>query len=277
LRVAAQQSLEPSSSHVRKLDPRLLEGRLVVLSPHLDDAALSLGATIAHASGTGSDVTIVTVRAGNPESTVPAGEWDRGCGFSTVGEAARERRREDERACEILGATPQWLPFPDANHPEKKRDDTIWPEIATRLANADLVFAPGFPLEHPSHAWLTRLVLERAPADTRLAFYVEQPYTNLLVMRRGYSLDTIGRTLRIVLRTPIGRRLQQPGSNETIRELVSAIDWKASPADRRERRAKDEAIRAYASQLDLLGLGLISRIRLYEWGWGGEGIGLPAQ
>jgi LmbE family N-acetylglucosaminyl deacetylase len=263
---------------VTKLDVRLLEGRLVVLSPHLDDAALSLGATIARASRAGSNVTVVTVRAGNPESTVPAGEWDRACGFSTAGEAACERRREDERACEILGAAPEWLPFPDADYPESEKDDTIWSEVAGRLVGADLVFVPGFPLEHPNHAWLTQLVLERAQADMRLAFYVEQPYMNLRVMERGYTLRTLGRTLRIALRTPAGRRLQRPDASELIPESVAGrIEWVASPANGRERRAKDEAIRAYASQLDALGRRLIPRIRLYEWGWGGEGIGLPAR
>lgn len=263
---------------MRKLDPRLLEGRLVVLSPHLDDAALSLGTTIAHASRTGSKVHVVTVRAGNPESGAAAGEWDRMCGFATAGEAARERRREDERACEILGAVPEWLPFVDADYPESEKDDTIWSEIAARLTSADLVFVPGFPLEHPNHAWLTQLVLERAPTDTKLALYVEQPYMNLRVMERGYTPRTLGRTLHIALRTPAGRRLQRPDASGLIPESVARrVEWVASPASRRERRAKDEAIRAYASQLDALGRRLIPRIRLYEWGWGGEGIGLPAR
>ena len=260
---------------MRKLDPRLLEGRLVILSPHLDDAALSLGATIARVSRARSDVTVVTVRAGNPDSSAPAGEWDSACGFATAGEAARERRREDERACAILGAAPEWLPFPDLDAPGHENDDAIWSEIAARLAGADLVFVPGFPLEHPSHAWLARLVVERASAGTKVAFYVEQPYMNLRVMKRGYSLDTIARTLRIALRTPSGRRLQQPGPSELISESVaSQVDWIASPASRRERQAKNDAIRMYASQLDALGPRLLARIRLYEWGWGGEGIGL---
>ena len=44
-------------------DPRLL-GRLVVVSPHLDDAVLSLGATLAHAVESGATVEVLTVFAG---------------------------------------------------------------------------------------------------------------------------------------------------------------------------------------------------------------------
>ncbi len=85
--------------------------RLVILSPHLDDAALSLGATIAYASEVGLAVTVLTVLAGDPDSEEPAGTWDTICGFATAGEAARVRRAEDANACEILGAEPMWLPF----------------------------------------------------------------------------------------------------------------------------------------------------------------------
>jgi hypothetical protein len=45
-------------------------------------------------------------------------------------------------------------------------------------------------------------------------------------MKRGYSsLDTIGRTMHIALRTQTERRLQQPGPSDLISESV------ASPID----------------------------------------------
>ena len=91
-----------------------LDGDVAVLSPHLDDAILSLGAAISGARG---DVRVVTVFAGDPDSTLAAGEWDSRAGFRTVGEAARARREEDALACADVGARPVWLPFVDDQYP----------------------------------------------------------------------------------------------------------------------------------------------------------------
>src|SRR5690242_11145568 len=88
-----------------------LDRDVVVISPHLDDAVLSLGAALSWAARHGARVTVLTVLAGRPDSSTPAGEWDAGSGFGTEGEAATARREEDERACEVLGATPVWLPY----------------------------------------------------------------------------------------------------------------------------------------------------------------------
>lgn len=52
-------------------------GPLVVLSPHLDDAVLSLGATIARLSRHGRSVRVVTAFANDPTSRAPAGPWGR--------------------------------------------------------------------------------------------------------------------------------------------------------------------------------------------------------
>jgi LmbE family N-acetylglucosaminyl deacetylase len=249
--------------------------RLVVLSPHLDDAVLSLGGTIARAVRAGSEVTVITVFAGDPESTAEACEWDKLCGFSGAGEAMRARRREDAQACEILGATPAWFPYWDVDYDEEVSDDAIWQSLATGLLGADFVLVPGFPLEHPDHARLTRLVLERIPATSTLGLYVEQPYADMRILGRGYSRDTLGPALRIALRTRGARRLQQPATMETVSTgLDSQIDWVAASVSRRERRSKNNALRAYSSQLPQLSNRTLSRVQLYEWCWGGEGIGL---
>jgi len=73
------------------VDPRLL-GRLVVVSPHLDDAVLSLGATLAHAVESGATVEVLTVFACALGSSAPTDDWDRKSGFTTEGQAAQQRR-----------------------------------------------------------------------------------------------------------------------------------------------------------------------------------------
>src|SRR6476620_7604766 len=90
-----------------------LEGRVVVVSVHLDDAVFSVGAALARAARRGADVTVLTVLANDPADESPAREWDAQAGFATAAEAARARREEDSRACELVGATPVWLPFGD--------------------------------------------------------------------------------------------------------------------------------------------------------------------
>src|SRR5919109_2160206 len=80
-----------------------LEGKVVVLSPHLDDAVLSIGAGIRRATRLSrAGVTTVTVMGCDPHSHAPAGFWDRQSGFRTEGEAARRRREEDRRACQLV-------------------------------------------------------------------------------------------------------------------------------------------------------------------------------
>jgi LmbE family N-acetylglucosaminyl deacetylase len=151
-----------------------LAGDVVVVSPHLDDAAMSLGAAISRASRSGARVTVLTVLAGDPASTERAGEWDRSSGFSTAGEAALARREEDFRACERLGARPVWLAYGDEQYERGATDDEIRAAVLEAAGSA-LVLLPGFPLSHDDHRWLHDLLADAFEPD-RLGLYAEQPY-----------------------------------------------------------------------------------------------------
>ena len=75
------------------LDPAAAPGhRIVVVSPHLDDGVLSLGAAIASWARAGATVELLTVLACDPDSEAPAGGWDRRGGFATEGDSARALR-----------------------------------------------------------------------------------------------------------------------------------------------------------------------------------------
>jgi len=50
--------------------------RIVVVSPHLDDGALSLGASMASWARRGAAVELLTALACDPASKAPAGGWD---------------------------------------------------------------------------------------------------------------------------------------------------------------------------------------------------------
>jgi len=253
---------------------------VVVLSPHLDDAALSLGASIATASRSGVRIDVVTVFANDPNSTGPAGPWDAVCGFSTAAEAARLRREEDRRGCELLGASPVWLPFADDEYKPDVDDDGLWDAVANVAQGADTVLTPGFPLAHPDHARLTGLLLAKPLPGVRLALYAEQPYATWRLIGRGGRMGAQGLTpgkgiqnlFSIALRTAAGRRMQTPPTPGTGAKLPGPLEWSVLPRGPRESWAKQRAIRAYQSQVKPLGPLVIPRILLYEFGWGGEAI-----
>ena len=209
---------------VQSIDAR----RIVVVSPHLDDGVLSLGAAIASWARSGSRVELLTVFACDPESAAETRGWDARAGFRTEGEASRGRRREDVRACAILGATPVWLPFGSVDYERHGDEETIGGAVAMALASADAVLLPGFPLSHPDHDWLTRVLVGRVQVR-RLGLYAEQPYAN--------------------------RAESKPEPPVWLEDaLATAVRFEPVPVDLRDRLAKWEAIRQYRSQLPLLGM-----------------------
>lgn len=84
--------------------------RTVVLSPHFDDAALSLAGLLPTLPG---PVAVVTVYGGAPAAGAPVSWWDGTCGYSTAAEAHRSRLAEDAAACALLGAEQVVLDHPD--------------------------------------------------------------------------------------------------------------------------------------------------------------------
>jgi LmbE family N-acetylglucosaminyl deacetylase len=249
---------DPSPRHSRGLNrfatgwvsaSAALCGRVAVLAPHLDDAALSLGATIPAAVRSGADVRVVTVFAGDRDSTVAASWWDERGGFATLGRAAEARQSEDAEACRTLGATPVWLPFADATYGQEVSDEELWNAVRPSLADADLVLAPGFPLMHEDHVRVCRLARARVDKD-RLGFYVEQPYAAWL--RSGSSSR----------RPAVDEIDRLEGTWRRVRS--GPVHW----------AAKRRAVRAYGSQLASLKQPLAD-VTKYELARGGETIALP--
>ncbi len=84
--------------------------RLLVLSPHFDDAAMGAGHLVASYPGT----VVATVMGGRPPAypEVPS-DWDALGGFGPGDDVVAVRRQEDRAAMEVLGADHRWLEFPD--------------------------------------------------------------------------------------------------------------------------------------------------------------------
>jgi LmbE family N-acetylglucosaminyl deacetylase len=138
--------------------------RVLALSPHLDDAAFSAGATLATLSGRGHAVTLATVftTSGEERSACMAG-----------------RREQDARAAERLGVCELvHLPFPEApwrGYGSEAVMDGLDPrdDVAREMQEAllalgafDLVLAPLGLRDHVDHRQLLRaLGLPGAPGD----------------------------------------------------------------------------------------------------------------
>ncbi len=165
---------------------------VTVVSPHLDDAAFSVGASISSQARAGRAVTVLTVFANEPESRGSAAPWDRNCGFTTAGEAAQARRLEDARACRTLGADPEWLPFPDSDNRSVLRRAEVAHALRANLRHG-MVWAPMGPLLHPDHRLVAELVLEVVRPRSRIVGYLEQPYASwhFWMRRRGRREGTI--------------------------------------------------------------------------------------
>jgi LmbE family N-acetylglucosaminyl deacetylase len=270
----------PRQQRPRQGDIAAFGPRIVVLSPHYDDAALSLGGTIAHATRAGARVVVVTVFANDPDSTADPGPWDAACGFTTAAQATRARRDEDRAACAVLGAAALSLPFADFEYEQDVDDDGLWEAVADATRGADTVLTPGFPLAAPDHLRLTRLLLARPLPDVQLVLYVEQPYATWRLIGRGRRTGAHGLTPRkgiqnlfaIAFRTGSGTGLQMPSLENEDLHGPSGLEWLALPMAPRDWWSKQRSIRAYKSQVRGFGPLVIPRIVVYEGGWGGEGI-----
>ncbi|MEZ5143781.1 MAG: PIG-L family deacetylase [Acidimicrobiales bacterium] len=126
--------------------------RIVVVSPHLDDAVLSCGQVLAAHPG----ATVVSVFTGTPAAYPdPPGWWSRLCGFGPGDDVMAVRKDEDLRALAELGAEHVWLDFVEAHFdPDAPVPSTT--ELADRLDEAlrglhpTLVLLP-FGLANPEH------------------------------------------------------------------------------------------------------------------------------
>jgi len=234
---------------------RLL-GRVVVVSPHSDDAVMSLGATIAWAAQTGAKIEILTVFSLITTSNAPTGPWDKSCGFDTEGQASTVRREEDRQACRVLGATPRWLEFGAEPYERRGTDEDISYAVRAATEGADLVLIPGYPLLHPDHAYLSELLLRKGVSGQRTVLYTEQPY--------AYTHNKSPQTSAV------------PAAIEAV--VGAPIAWTRVRTERAHRQVKLQAVRCYRTQLRRLGLRTIGLYRMLwrEASQGGEAVAWSA-
>lgn len=156
-------------------------GRVVVLSPHPDDAVLSCGQFLSAHPGT----TVVTVFCGFPASYPdPPNAWARLSGFGPDDDIVAVRRDEDRRALGLLAATPVHLDgFPEADlQPAEPVATAV--EVSGALEQVLRDLAPTLVLlplglANPEHVTVHEaalLVRERWPSSSAASWIAYQDF-----------------------------------------------------------------------------------------------------
>jgi LmbE family N-acetylglucosaminyl deacetylase len=126
--------------------------RIVVVSPHFDDAVLGAAHLIAGHPGT----TVITVLGGRPPAyPEEPTSWDACGGFRAGDDVVALRQEEDRAALTFLAAEPIWLDFPDHQYlakADRPRPDHVAPVLEEALASTSptAVFLP-MGLANPDH------------------------------------------------------------------------------------------------------------------------------
>jgi LmbE family N-acetylglucosaminyl deacetylase len=174
--------------------------RLVVVSPHFDDAVLGCGQLLAAEPGS----TVITVMGGQRVSGSydDVTWWDGLSGFQPGDDVVGARRAEDKAALDVLGARQRWLDFPDHQYdepgpgqarPSPEAIADALEAVLDDLKPTTVVVPMG--LANPDHV-LThdacRVVIDRRPDAWHWWAYAEAGYEHI----PGMLAWRVGRLLR---------------------------------------------------------------------------------
>lgn len=141
--------------------------KILVISPHFDDAVLSAGQFMSERS----DAEVVTVFGGFPKKPEDVHTpYDKKCGFDNAEDAVTIRRLENDEATALLGATAINLEFPDEQYGVKVELNKIIDSLQELVDNNDYEFIMGpLGLGHPDHILVTDAILR---LNTELPIYL---------------------------------------------------------------------------------------------------------
>lgn len=232
--------------HYTAIDDLALMYDHIYLSPHLDDAALSCGGSIARFIGGGQTVLVVNVCAGTPPPNGPLSPFAQQLHHQwglPADEVVRRRIQEDIAALETLGADCLLLDLLDAIYrmPDAYRDDaTLFGAIA-----------PDDPLVDSLHGYVAALV-GRFPgaifyAPLGVGQHVDHQVTYAVAdsfARSGINLAFYEDFPYVALSGALDRRIAQIGRTAIFLPSVTNIDATLP--------RKISAIESYASQIGTL-------------------------
>ncbi|MHC3908533.1 hypothetical protein ACMZ4X_01755 [Achromobacter marplatensis] len=110
--------------------------RLLVVSPHYDDAILSCGGWLSVCPGS----IVVTVCTGPADAPDRLTDWDRRCGFSSAAQAMASRQQENQRALSMIECRGLDLDLQDSQYRDAPDEDRSL--MTERLFHAVASLAP---------------------------------------------------------------------------------------------------------------------------------------
>lgn len=131
---------------------------LLVISPHLDDAVIACGRTLAAHPGS----VVVTVFTGSRKSFGTVTEWDALCGFEAGQDVMAVRRSEDSVALRRLRSRSRWMDALDTSYrllegvDEQGLTDAVASEIGSIGPSAVLI---PLGIYHPDHILASEISL----------------------------------------------------------------------------------------------------------------------
>lgn len=218
--------------------------KVIAVSPHLDDAAFSVGGALAVLTDRGHDVMVVTCFTGSvatPTGFALACQTDKGLAPDVDYMALR--RAEDNAALAVLGVTPVQLPLFEAPHRGYdnapalfagiRERDQVWRDLVGHLSDldADLWLAPQGLGSHVDHQQVVRAV---AALHQPTAWWRDTPYV-LRQPNAAPSPDLPAGLLPLVLAADRNRRADacacyktqlgfQFGGAEQLRHALAGLD-----------------------------------------------------
>lgn len=174
--------------------------KILVISPHLDDAVLSCGDYINHMVGIGNTVDIITVFSGSvneKELSFAAQQFHNNCFL--LADAMKIRKKEDINAAFFLKTNNYYLDFPeclyrkddigniypnlkDIYHFENERDQDMLKQVSESLKqsinNYDIILVPLALGNHADHLLVNKAVMRiKTIIKGKVYYYEDVPYT----------------------------------------------------------------------------------------------------
>jgi len=268
----------------------------LVISPHLDDAVLSLGGSIAAWVDAGTRVVVASIYTTGPALSELAPRMRRFADYVT-------RRAEDEAACTLLGAETRYLdqterafrrPFLTGwgffRTPSDRGGFTTLAQVtraldSLRALEPDRIVLPLGVGNHVDHVETLIAATDWAIANgllDRVRFYEDfyalstamrsaHPVACLRTWKRQQSPLAPASKLGVIMRLiAAGRR--GPSVDQLLAPPLRAARWtvRATDVQSHEQRKLD-AIACYASQTRAFGglAGIARAVRAYHAWWGG--------
>jgi LmbE family N-acetylglucosaminyl deacetylase len=246
----------------------------IILSPHFDDAVLSLGGLM---SKEGSDTLVATFFAGTPQMPLVR-KWDTKCGFTDSTQAMHVRDEENRRSLNSFGVTDGRIrnyAHIDAQYrlvkgasvpPEPELDAAIEKEITALLqefATEPLkVFIPGFGM-HDDHA-----VVRRAALATLRVLTLRDNSLFLLSQELPYAMKILGKEPPRTLWDFITHKDPEPINYALLERAamqgVGAISKSIIPLTSADMEKKLAGVKFYSSQIAPIGKNLLKTLERFS-------------